>query len=444
MSYVDEVLEIVAQRDPDEPEFYQAVKECLEAVRPLVDANEEVYRENAILERFVEPDRMVVFSVPWIDRNGKVQVNRGWRIQFNDAIGTYKGGIRFHRTVNTSILKFLGFEMILKNSLTGLPMGGAKGGSDFDPKGKTDREVMAFCQSFMRELYKYIGFNMDCPAGDIGVGGREIGYMFGEFKRLTSSFEGSLSGKGLNFGGSLVRTEATGYGLGYMVDEMCRANGKSIEGKTVVVTGSGNVAIYAVQKIMQLGGKVVAMCDSNGYVYDADGIKLDVIKQIKEVERGRISEYAERVEGAVYTEGKGIWTIPCDIYLPCATQNEINLEAAKTLVDNGVFLVAEGANMPTDLQATEYFQKHDVLFMPGKASNAGGVSVSGLEQAQNAQRLYWTFEEVDGRLKEIMHGIFVKVDEAAKKYGMEGNYVAGANIYAFERVAQAMIAEGIA
>ena len=443
MSYVDEVLEMVAQRDPDEPEFYQAVKECLDAVRPLVDANEKVYRENGILERFVEPDRMFVFSVPWIDRNGKVQVNRGWRIQFNDAIGTYKGGIRFHRTVNTSILKFLGFEMILKNSLTGLPMGGAKGGSDFDPKGKTDREVMAFCQSFMRELYKYIGFNMDCPAGDIGVGGREIGYLFGEFKKLTSSFEGSLSGKGLNFGGSLVRTEATGYGLGYMVDEMCKANGKSIEGKTVVVTGSGNVAIYAVEKITQLGGKVVAMCDSNGYVHDPDGIKLDVIKQIKEVERARISEYAKRVEGAVYTEGKGIWTIPCDIALPCATQNELNLDDAKALKANGCFAVAEGANMPSTREATDFFQENGMMFMPGKAANAGGVATSALEMSQNSLRMSWSFEEVDEKLHDIMVGIYAKAADAAERYGVKGNYVAGANIAGFEKVVEAMMAQGV-
>ena len=443
MSYVDEVLAKVAQKDPNEPEYNQAVKECLEAVRPLVDANEKLYRDNAVLERFVEPERIITFSVPWVDRDGRVQVNRGWRIQYNSAIGTYKGGLRFHKTVNQSILKFLGFEMVLKNSLTGLPMGGAKGGSDFDPKGKTDMEVMRFCQSFMNELYKYIGFNMDCPAGDIGVGGREIGYLFGQFKKLTSSFEGSLSGKGVNFGGSLGRTEATGYGLGYMVNEMCIANGKTVEGKTAIVTGSGNVAIYAVEKIQQMGGKVVAMCDSNGYIHDPNGIKLDVVKQIKEVERGRIKEYADRVEGAVYTDGKGIWNIPCDIYLPCATQNEVGIEAAKALVANGCFLVAEGANMPTDLEATEYLQKNGVLFMPGKASNAGGVSVSGLEQSQNAMRYYWTFEEVDSKLKDIMHGIFTKVDDAAKKYGKEGDYVAGANIYAFERVAQAMIAQGV-
>lgn len=443
MSYVDEVLALVAKKDPNEPEYNQAIKECLDAVRPLVEANEEIYRENGILERFVEPDRIITFSVPWVDKNGKVQVNRGWRIQYNNAIGTYKGGIRFHKTVNQSILKFLGFEMVLKNALTGLPMGGAKGGSDFDPKGKTDREVMAFCQSFTNELYKYIGANEDCPAGDIGVGGREIGYMFGQYKKLATSFEGAFSGKGVNWGGSLARTEATGYGLVYMVDEMCKANGKELAGKKVIVTGSGNVATYAAEKCFQLGATVIAMCDSNGYVYDPNGMNLDVIKQIKEVERGRISEYAQRVAGSVYTEGKGIWTIPCDVYLPCATQNEIDVEAAKVLVENGVFLVAEGANMPTDLEATKYFQKNGVLFMPGKASNAGGVSVSGLEQSQNAMRYSWSFEEVDNKLKDIMHGIFVKVDEAAKKYGFEGDYVMGANIYAFEKVASAMIAQGI-
>ena len=443
MSYVDEVLEMVAERDPNEPEFCQAVRECLNAVRPLVDANEQIYRENAILERMVEPDRMFVFSVPWVDRNGKVQVNRGWRVQFNNAIGTYKGGMRFHRTVNTSIMKFLAFEMTLKNALTGLPMGGAKGGSDFDPKGRTDREVMNFCQSYMNELFKYIGFNMDCPSGDIGVGGREIGYLFGQYKKLTSSFEGSLSGKGMSFGGSPVRTEATGYGLAYMVSEMCSAAGRSIKDKKVIITGAGNVAVFAAQKLQQMGARIIAMSDSSGYIHDPAGIRLDVIRQIKQTERARISVYAERVEGSVYTEGKGIWNIPCDIYLPCATQNEIHREAARALVDNGVFLVAEGANMPTDPKAMEYFMKHEVLFMPAKASSAGGVSVSGLEQAQNAQRLSWSFEEVDEKLKEIMHGIFVRVDECAKKYGVEKNYVAGANIYAFEKVAQAMIAQGI-
>ena len=443
MSYVDEVLERAAAKDPNEPEYLQAIKECLDSVRPLVEANEAKYRENAILERFIEPDRIVSFNVPWIDKNGTVQVNRGWRIQYNNAIGTYKGGIRFHKTVNQSILKFLGFEMVLKNALTGLPMGGAKGGSDFDPKGKTDREVMSFCQSFMNELYKYIGANEDCPAGDIGCGGREIGYLFGQYKKLATTFEGALSGKGPVFGGSLVRKEATGYGIGYMVDEICKATGNSIAGKTVIVTGSGNVAMYAVEKCQQLGAKVVAMCDSNGYIHDPNGIQLDVIKQIKEVERGRIKEYADRVPGSIYTEGKGIWNIPCDAYLPCATQNEINIDAAKALVKNGVFLVVEGANMPTDLEATKYFQENGVLFMPGKPSNAGGVSVSGLEQAQNAQRVYWSFEEVDEKLKDIMHNIFVKVDEAAKKYGQEGDYVSGANLYAFEKVADAMIAEGI-
>ena len=443
MTYVDEVLALVKNRDPNEPEFHQAVKECLESIRPLVEENEAVYRENSILERFVEPDRIISFCVPWVDRDGKVQVNRGWRIQYSNAIGAYKGGLRFHKSVNQSILKFLGFEMVLKNSLTGLPMGGAKGGSDFDPKGKTDREIMSFCQSFASELYKYIGFNTDCPAGDIGCGAREIGYMFGQFKRLSGSFEGSFSGKGLTFGGSLGRKEATGYGLVYMVEEMCKAHGKKFEGNTVIVTGSGNVAMYTVEKCQKENAKVIAMSDSDGYIYDPNGIDLSVVKQIKEVERGRIKEYADRVPGSAYTAGHGIWNLRCDIYLPCATQNEISLEAAKTLVNNGTFLVAEGANMPATPEATKYFQENGVLFMPGKASNAGGVSVSGLEQAQNAARYYWSFEKVDKELKQIMQGIFNKVDEAAKRYGMDGDYVAGANIYAFERVASAMISQGI-
>jgi len=443
MSYVDEVYKKVTTENPGEPEFHQAVKEVLESLRLVIEANEDLYRKNGILERFVEPDRAISFRVPWVDDNGKVQINKGYRIQFNNAIGAYKGGLRFHPTVNQSILKFLGFEQTLKNSLTGLPMGGAKGGSNFDPKGKSDREVMAFCQSFMTELYKYIGKDEDCPAGDIGVGGREVGYLFGEYKRITSSFEGVLTGKGIPFGGSLARTEATGYGLIYMVNEMCKANKKAIKGKTVVVTGSGNVAIYAVQKAQQLGAKVVAMCDSNGYIYDPKGIKLDVVKQIKEVERGRIKEYEAKVKGSKYTEGKGIWNIKCDMYLPCATQNELDLDAAKVLVKNGVFLVAEGANMPTTYEATQYLQSKKVLFMPGKAANAGGVAVSGLEQSQNAMRYSWTFEEVDQKLQQIMADIFKKSDEAAKKYGVKGNYLAGANIAGFEKVAGAMLSQGI-
>ena len=442
MSYVDEVYERVTAQNPNEPEFHQAVKEVLDSLKLVIEANEDLYRKNGVLERFVEPERIISFRVPWVDDNGNVQVNKGYRVQFNNSIGAYKGGLRFHPTVNQSILKFLGFEQVLKNSLTGLPMGGGKGGSNFDPKGKSDREVMAFCQSFMTELFKHIGKDEDVPAGDIGVGGREIGYLFGKYKRLTTTFEGVLTGKGIPFGGSLTRTEATGYGLIYILDEMLKANGKKIEGQTAVVTGSGNVAIYAVQKIQSLGAKVVAMCDSNGYIYDPNGIQLDVVKDIKEVKRGRISEYADRVSGATYTEGKGIWNVKCDIFLPCATQNELDVEGAKALVANGCFAVAEGANMPTTLEATLYLQQNGVLFMPGKAANAGGVAVSGLEQSQNAMRLSWTFEEVDNRLKNIMTDIFKKTDEAAKKYGVAGNYVAGANIAGFEKVASAMISQG--
>ena len=442
MSYIDEIYEKVVAANPGEPEFHQAVKEVLFSLKDIVEANEELYRRNGLLERLVEPERIISFRVPWVDDTGKVQVNKGYRVQFNNAIGAYKGGLRFHPTVNQSILKFLGFEQVLKNSLTGLPMGGGKGGSNFDPKGKSDREVMAFCQSFMTELYKYIGKDEDVPAGDIGVGAREIGYLFGQYKRLTTSFEGVLTGKGIPFGGSLGRTEATGYGLVYILDEMLKANGKTLEGKTVTVTGSGNVAIYAVQKAQQLGAKVVAMCDSNGYIHDPNGIQIAVIRDIKEVRRERILAYAKEVDGAVYTEGKGIWNIPCDIYLPCATQNELDLEGAKVLVANGCFALAEGANMPTTLEATEYLQKSGVLFMPGKAANAGGVSVSGLEQSQNALRLPWSFEEVDARLQRIMKDIFAKVEDAAARYHHPGNYVTGANIAGFEKVASAMISQG--
>ena len=443
MSYTEEVYERVVAQNPGEPEFHQAVKEVLDSLQVVIDRNEEEYRRLSILERLVEPERIISFRVPWVDDKGNIQVNKGYRVQFNSAIGPYKGGLRFHPSVNQSILKFLGFEQIFKNSLTGLPIGGGKGGSNFDPKGKSDREVMAFCQSFMTELSKYIGADTDVPAGDIGVGGREIGYLYGQYKRITGLYEGVLTGKGLSYGGSLIRTQATGYGVVYMLDEIMKAHGDSIDGKTAVVTGSGNVAIYAVEKITQLGAKVVAMNDSNGYVYDPNGIDLRVVKDIKEVKRGRIREYAERVEGSVYTEGTGIWTIPCDIYLPCATQNELDLEGAKILVGNGCKYIAEGANMPTTLDATNYVMENGVLFMPGKAANAGGVATSALEMCQNSMRLAWSAEEVDDRLKRIMKDIFHKVDEAASRYGMKDNYVVGANIAGFEKVVDAMKAQGI-
>ena len=443
MSYTEEVYARVVSQNPGEPEFHQAVKEVLESLQVVIEKNEEEYRSLSILERLVEPERIISFRVPWVDDKGVVQVNKGYRVQFNSAIGPYKGGLRFHPSVNQSILKFLGFEQIFKNSLTGLPIGGGKGGSNFDPKGKSDREVMAFCQSFMTELSKYIGADQDVPAGDIGVGGREIGYLYGEYKRIKGLYEGVLTGKGLTWGGSLIRTQATGYGVVYMLDEIAKAHNDSIEGKTAVVTGSGNVAIYAVEKITELGAKVVAMCDSNGYVYDPDGIKLDIVKDIKEVKRGRIKEYADRVEGAVYTEGKGIWNIKCDIYLPCATQNELDLDGAKTLVANGCKYVAEGANMPTTLEGTTYLQENGVYFMPGKAANAGGVATSALEMTQNSMRLSWTAEEVDEKLHGIMKDIFKKVDDAAKRYGLDDNYVVGANIAGFEKVVDAMKAQGI-
>ena len=443
MSYTEEVYERVVAQNPGEPEFHQAVKEVLDSLKVVIDKNEEEYRKLSILERLVEPERIISFKVPWIDDNGTVQVNKGYRVQFNSAIGPYKGGLRFHPSVNQGILKFLGFEQIFKNSLTGLPIGGGKGGSNFDPKGKSDREVMAFCQSFMTELCKYIGADTDVPAGDIGVGGREIGYLFGQYKRIRGLYEGVLTGKGLSFGGSLIRTEATGYGVVYMLNEIAKAHNDSVAGKTIVVTGSGNVAIYAVEKATQLGAKVVAMNDSNGYVYDPNGINLDVVKDIKEVKRGRIKEYADRVEGATYTEGLGIWNIKCDIYLPCATQNELGLDGAKTLVANGCKYVVEGANMPTTLDATTYLQENGVLFMPGKAANAGGVATSALEMSQNSMRLSWTREEVDEKLHNIMIDIFHKADDAAKRYGMEDNYVVGANIAGFEKVVDAMKAQGI-
>ena len=443
MSYTEEVYARVVAQNPGEPEFHQAVKEVLDSLKVVIDKNEEEYRRLSILERLVEPERIISFRVPWVDDNGTVQVNKGYRVQFNSAIGPYKGGLRFHPSVNQSILKFLGFEQTFKNSLTGLPIGGGKGGSNFDPKGKSDREIMAFCQSFMTELCKYIGADTDVPAGDIGVGAREIGYLFGQYKRIRDLYEGVLTGKGLTYGGSLVRTQATGYGVVYMLDEILKAHSDSIDGKTVVVTGSGNVAIYAVEKATQLGAKVVAMNDSNGYVYDPNGINLDVVKDIKEVKRGRIKEYAERVEGAVYTEGKGIWNIKCDIYLPCATQNELPLDGAKALVANGCKYVVEGANMPTTLEATEYLMENGILFMPGKAANAGGVATSALEMSQNSMRLSWSAEEVDEKLHGIMKDIFKKVDMASKKYDLPDNYVVGANIAGFEKVVDAMKAQGI-
>ena len=443
MSYTEEVYERVVAQNPNEPEFHQAVKEVLDSLKVVIDRNEEEYRRLSILERLVEPERIISFRVPWVDDNGTVQINKGYRVQFNSAIGPYKGGFRFHPSVNQGILKFLGFEQTFKNSLTGLPIGGGKGGSNFDPKGKSDREVMAFCQSFMTELFKYIGADQDVPAGDIGVGAREVGYLYGQYKRLTGLYEGVLTGKGLTYGGSLVRKEATGYGVVYMLDEITKAHNDSIQGKTVIVTGSGNVAIYAAEKVTQLGGKVVAMCDSNGYIHDPEGIKLDIVKDIKEVKRGRIKEYADRVEGASYTEGKGIWNIKCDVYLPCATQNELDLDGAKALVANGCKYIAEGANMPTSLEATNYVQENGVLFMPGKAANAGGVATSALEMTQNSMRLSWSAEEVDEKLHTIMKDIFKKVDEASKRYDMEDNYVVGANIAGFEKVVEAMKAQGI-
>ena len=441
--YAQRVLDELKVRYAHEPEFIQAATEILTTLKPVIDKNEAKYEAAGLLERFVEPERIISFRVPWVDDQGKVQVNRGYRVQFNSAIGPYKGGLRLHPSVNQSILKFLGFEQILKNSLTGLPIGGGKGGSDFDPKGKSDNEVMRFCQSFMTELYRHIGKDVDVPAGDIGVGGREIGYLYGQYKRLTGLYEGVLTGKGLTWGGSLARTQATGYGLCYLTQAMLKANGKDVAGKTVVVSGSGNVAIYATEKITQMGGKVVAMSDSNGYIHDPDGIKLDVVKQLKEVERKRIKEYVKTVPTATYTEGcAGIWTIPCQIALPCATQNEINEASAKALIANGVEAVGEGANMPSTLEATAAFQQAGVLFAPAKAANAGGVAVSALEMSQNSMRLSWSFDEVDAKLKDIMVGIFHKIDEAAKEYATPGDYVAGANIAGFLKVADAMMAQG--
>ena len=443
MSYTEEVYERVVAQNPNEPEFHQAVKEVLDSLAVVIDANEEEYRRLSILERLVEPERIISFRVPWVDDNGKVQVNKGYRVQFNSAIGPYKGGLRFHPSVNQSILKFLGFEQIFKNSLTGLPIGGGKGGSNFDPKGKSDREVMAFCQSFMTELSKYIGADQDVPAGDIGVGGREIGYLFGQYKKVRGLYEGVLTGKGLTFGGSLIRTQATGYGVVYILNELLADHNMSIDGKTIVVTGSGNVAIYAAEKAMQIGAKVGAMNDSSGYTHDPIGINLDVVKDLKEVKRARIKEYADLVPGSSYTEGTGIWTIPCDIYLPCATQNELDLEGAEILAGNGCKVVVEGANMPTTLEATNYFLDNNILFIPGKAANAGGVATSALEMSQNSMRLSWSEQEVDERLHRIMVDIYQKISEAAKRYDMKDNFVIGANIAGFEKVVDAMKAQGI-
>ena len=442
MSYVDNVIEQVKAKNAEQPEFIQAVTEVLQSLEPVIEAHPE-YEQAALLERIVEPERVIMFRVPWVDDNGKVQVNRGFRVQFNSAIGPYKGGLRLHPSVNLGIIKFLGFEQIFKNSLTTLPMGGGKGGCDFDPKGKSDMEVMRFCQAFMTELFRHIGADTDVPAGDIGTGAREIGYMFGQYKKIKNVFEGVLTGKGLSFGGSLARTEATGYGLVYLVEEYLKCNGDSFDGKTVCISGSGNVAIYATQKAQQLGAKVVTVSDSTGWVYDPAGIDVALLKQVKEVERGRLTEYAARREGVEYHEGRGVWVTPCDIALPCATQNEVHMEDVENLVKNGCKILAEGANMPTTLEATEYVQEHGIVFFPGEAANAGGVATSGLEMSQNSERLSWTFEEVDAKLKGIMVSIFHAIDDAAKRYGHEGNYVMGANIAGFEKVANAMMAQGI-
>ena len=442
MSYVQEVLEHTTKRYSYQPEFCQALTEVLNSIAPAVESNPK-YQKAALLERLVAPEKATVFRVPWVDDNGTVHVNRGYRVQFNSAIGPYKGGLRFHPSVNMSIIKFLGFEQIFKNSLTGLPIGGGKGGADFDPKGKSDNEVMRFCQGFMTELYKVIGPNSDVPAGDIGVGGREIGYLFGQYKKITGRHEGVLTGKGLSYGGSLARTEATGYGLVYLTDEMLKQHGNALEGKTVVVSGSGNVAIYAIEKAQTLGAKVVTASDSSGYVYDADGIDLDILKKVKEVERARIVKYTEYKPTAKFVPGKKVWEVPCDVALPCATQNELDLESAKTLVKNGCFAVAEGANMPTTIEATNYFLANKVLFAPGKAANAGGVATSALEMSQNSARIIWTFEQVDEKLKDIMESIYFHLSAAAKEYNSEDNFVVGANIAGFLKVADAMMAQGI-
>ena len=443
MSYVDEVIAKVVEQNPSEPEFHQAVKEVLESLRVVIEANEEKYRKDALLERMVNPERQFKFRVPWVDDKGQVQVNTGYRVQFNSAIGPYKGGIRLHPSVNIGIIKFLGFEQVFKNSLTGLPIGGGKGGSDFDPKGKSDREVMAFCQSFMTELCKYIGADTDVPAGDIGTGAREIGYMFGQYKRIRGLYEGVLTGQGLSYGGSLARTEATGYGLLYLTQELLKLNGIELAGKTVCVSGAGNVAIYAIEKAQQLGAKVVTASDSTGWVYDPDGIDVAALKEIKEVKRARLTEYKNYRPNAEYHEGRGVWSVKCDVALPCATQNELLIDDAKQLAANGCLAVCEGANMPTTMDATEYLQKNGVIFAPGKAANAGGVATSALEMTQNSERLSWTFEEVDAKLQGIMVNICHNMVDAAERYGMKGNYVAGANIAGFEKVVDAMNAQGI-
>ncbi len=443
MRYVDEVLQKVIAQNPAQPEFHQAVQEVLETLSPIIEKNEALYRREALLERLTMPERIITFRVPWVDDNGQVQVNTGYRVQWNGAIGPYKGGLRLHPSVNVGVMKFLAFEQTFKNSLTSLPMGGGKGGSDFDPKGKSDREVMAFCQSFMNELYKYIGADTDVPAGDIGVGAREVGYFFGQYRRLKTVFEGVFTGKGRSYGGSLARPQATGYGLLYMTQEMLKSNGVDIAGKTVVVSGAGNVATYAIEKAWQLGAKPVTCSDSTGWIYDPDGIDVETLIQVKQVQRARLTEYAKARPNSVYHEGKGVWTVKCDIALPCATQNELLIDDAKALVANGCMAVCEGANMPTSLEATKYLQANGVYFVPGKAANAGGVAVSGLEMSQNSERLSWSFEEEDGKLHEIMVNIFHSLDDAAKEFGMEGNYVAGANIAGFKKVADAMLAQGV-
>ena len=443
MDYVDEVLAKVRRQDPGQPEFLQAVQEVLESLRPEIKRNEQRYRDQALLERLVTPERCVLFRVPWVDDGGKVHINNGCRVQFSSAIGPYKGGLRFHPSVNLGIIKFLGFEQVFKNALTGLPMGGGKGGADFDPKGRSDGEIMRFCQSFMTELSRHIGPDTDVPAGDIGVGAREVGYLFGQYKRLRNAFEGSITGKGLNFGGSLVRTEATGYGLLYLTEAMLKKNGHTIQGKTVAVSGAGNVAIYAIQKAWQMGALPVTCSDSSGWVYDPAGIDVALLRQVKEEHRQRLGAYAQARSGAVYHEGKGVWSVKCHIALPCATQNELTLQDAKTLVANGCVAVAEGANMPTTLEATKYLQENGVLFCPGKAANAGGVATSGLEMSQNSLRMGWSFEEVDSKLKGIMVDIFRSIDQAAKDSDVEGDYVAGANIAGFRKVADAMCMQGI-
>lgn len=443
MSYIDEIFESVREQNPSQPEFHQAVYEVLESLRPVIDKNEALYRKEALLERLTTPERCVLFRVPWVDDAGQVRVNNGYRVQFNSAIGPYKGGLRFHPSVNLSVIKFLGFEQVFKNSLTGLPMGGGKGGSDFDPKGKSDREIMRFCQSFMMELSRHIGADTDVPAGDIGVGAREIGYMFGYYKRLSNRFEGVLTGKGLPFGGSKARTQATGYGLLYLTQEMLRWNGHDIAGKTVAVSGAGNVAIYAIEKAWQMGAKPVTCSDSTGWIYDPQGIDVALLRSVKEVRRARLTEYAKERPGAIYREDGNVWAAPCDIALPCATQNELQLTDAQALVGHGCIAVVEGANMPTTMEATRYLQESGVLFCPGKAANAGGVATSGLEMSQNSQRMSWSFEEVDSKLKGIMVDIFHNIEEAAREYGCEGDYVAGANIAGFCKVADAMLAQGV-